>query len=390
MIWLAFAVPAVAQLEGRFYLDKSRFVVGEPVYLHFEVMNTGKEPVEILAANPYSFCAGYQLKISDGSPPRAHPTPSCTPLGEGGSCASGHGPLRPGERKTEDILLDFKYNLAKPGTYYLTAIRNLPYGTAEDVRGGGPKLSVTAHLEIVMGIGDEASLKAIWQPYLADLTGKDPRKRDEAALVISRVAPLFLEDTIIGMLNSDTTRGLVLPALRKLNTARTRKALADFAAQPGNQYRTLAIHYLGEIGDHTYFPLLLSIAQSSELGEEGKQTVTIAAARLGGDESLPLLLTLLDSNQKMDRIYAVQGMYVSASRKAVPVLIDLLRDRDDFVARMAPGTLVNLTHRSPVRVGPYEKDPTAQYPAWSRWWILHGQTAPIYGPEECGEVEPLE
>lgn len=146
------------------------------------------------------------------------------------------------------------------------------------------------------------------------------------------------------------------------------------------------------MGDRDYYPLVLRAATSFEPGSNTRQTAIRAAAELGKDESVPFLASLLQSHVKWNRINAVQGMYESASRESVPYLIGLLLDKDDFIAQMAAGTLVGLTHRTPVSGGPIErsKNPVAQHPAWSRWWSLLGSTAPIYRPEDCGEVEPLE
>lgn len=390
--WVILAAPAFAQLQGRFYLDKNEFIAGEPVYLHFEVTNVGKETTQIQTAYRYSFCAGYQIKISDGSPPPVRPSDGCALGGKGGSCASSDAPLASGERKTEDLLLNDERDLSKPGMYYITATRVLPYGTASQVlTSNGPKFLLTEHFRIAIRRGDEITLKAILHPYIDDLAAKDQERNSEAQIVIGSVAPLFLEGKILEMLNSDSHRGFAMGALRKMNTARSRKALAEVATKNG-EWQEQAIRYLGEMGDRNYYPLVLRAAKTFEPGSNTRQTAIRAAAELGKDESVPFLASLLQSHVKWNRINAVQGMYESASRESVPYLIGLLLDKDDFIAQMAAGTLVGLTHRTPVSGGPIErsKNPVAQHPAWSRWWSLLGSTAPIYRPEDCGEVEPLE
>ena len=55
---------ASAQLEGRLYLDKDEYQVGEPVYLRFDLTNNGTEPMQVITGNSYSFCGGYQIEIS--------------------------------------------------------------------------------------------------------------------------------------------------------------------------------------------------------------------------------------------------------------------------------------------------------------------------------------
>lgn len=388
--WLVLSSSALAQLQGQFYIDKEKFIVGEPVYLHFKITNTGTTTLQILTAYRYSFCAGYLIKVSDGSPAPVHPSDGCSERTPGGSCASSDGPLGPGETKTEDILLNYHHSLGKPGTYQITASRDLPYGTTEPVLTfGGPRFRTTTQLKIMIESGDETRLKGILKPYVADLTSEDQSRNSEAHLVLGSVAPLFLENMILGMLNSESSREFAVTTLGKMNTQRSRKALADVASRDG-EWQETAIRSLGEMGDVTYFPTLLRAASNSKPGSNVRQTAIRGAAQLGHDKVMPFLLSLLQSNDYWDRINAVQGMYESGSRQAVPSLIVLLRDNDDFIARMAADVLVTLTHRTPVTSGPYEKDPVAQYQVWQRWWSAHGTTALIFGPRDCGEVEPFE
>ena len=307
----------------------------------------------------------------------------------GGSCASGAGSLGSGQTKTESILLNYQHDFSKPGTYEITATRELPYATADqDVRPNGPMFYTTARLKFEIDRGDEATLEAILKPYVADLTAKDDHRNTEAHIVIGSVAPLFLEDNVLAMLNSETTRGFAVTTLGKINTTRSRRALAGVASGD-SEWKGSAIQELGAMGDPTYYPLVLRAAQNSKPGSGMRQTAIRAAAELGHDQVIPFLLTLLQSSEKWDRINAVQGMYESGSRLAVAPLIDLLRDYDDFIARMAAGVLVTLTHRTPVSSGPYEKNAPAQYEVWRRWWSKYGETAPIYGPKDCGEIEQL-
>ena len=364
--------------------------MGEPVYLHFKATNISTTSVNILAADPYSFCAGYQVKVSDGSPTPVNPNDGCSQRPAAGSCASSSSLLGPSETKTEDILLNGRHGLEKPGTYEISATRELPYGTAEEVlRFSGPKFKITSHLKIEIKSSDEATLRRVLQPYVDNLTSEDDYYNSEAHRAIRSVAPLFLEERILGMLNSESSREFAVSTLGKMNTPSSREALADVASKNG-ELQEEAVRYLGKMGDSTYFPLLLDIVSRSEPSSNLKQTAIRAAAQLGHDQCAPFLLTLLSSSDRWDRINAVQGMYESGSRQVVPQLFELLRDKDDFIARMAAGVLVTLTHRTAVSSGPYEKNPLAQYQLCLQWWSSHAGTAPIFGPNDCGEIESLE
>jgi hypothetical protein len=46
------SLPAVAQLTGKFYLDKTTFAPGEPVFLYFKLSNKGSDTVEIVIPDP--------------------------------------------------------------------------------------------------------------------------------------------------------------------------------------------------------------------------------------------------------------------------------------------------------------------------------------------------
>ena len=51
---LFWSVPAIGQINGRFYLEKTVFASGEPVFLYFEVSNSGPEVHGIVRADPYA------------------------------------------------------------------------------------------------------------------------------------------------------------------------------------------------------------------------------------------------------------------------------------------------------------------------------------------------
>jgi hypothetical protein len=56
---------AAAQLEGHFSLSKTSYSAGEPIFLVFEVENTGSQPILIKTANPLSFCGGYKIEVGE-------------------------------------------------------------------------------------------------------------------------------------------------------------------------------------------------------------------------------------------------------------------------------------------------------------------------------------
>ena len=77
---LCYSTPAIGQIVGRFYLEKNTFALGEPVFLNFEVSNSGREPEDIIRADPYSFCAGYEIHLSSDPSPWGHLSALCVSL----------------------------------------------------------------------------------------------------------------------------------------------------------------------------------------------------------------------------------------------------------------------------------------------------------------------
>ncbi len=116
----------------------------------------------------------------------------------------------------------------------------------------------------------------------------------------------------------------------------------------------------------------------------------LGAARLGGEDALPYVLSLLNDSNPFGHGNGVQALSETGSRQAVRILIELLRSRQVDVGRGASIGLVRLTHRSPLPTGKWYSDtPSNDYLAWMRWWIREGDRAPIYGPSQCGSIYPL-
>jgi hypothetical protein len=209
--------------------------------------------------------------------------------------------------------------------------------------------------------------------------------------VIGSLAPHFLEDTIVAMTSSRSTLSFALIGLRRMNTERSRKVLAEIVQRTkGYSYeKEQAIRYLSEMGDKKYFPLLLSEASNKEPNQS--RDYVLAAARLGGEDALSYVNSLLANPDGFLRANGVMALPETGSRRAVPLLIDLLRDSDTGIARFASGGLIHLTHRSPLKSGQgYSEGPSADYASWLRWWSAEGDRATIYGPQQCGVILSLE
>ena len=381
---------ASAQLEGRLYLDKDEYQVGEPVYLRFDLTNNGTEPMQGVTGSSYSFCGGYRIEIS--SDPSADLS-SCSILGFGWSCAGGAWAIAPGETRHDKVLLNYEHDLSKAGIYSVRASRTLNYGSPAAALAdlnSGVQLKTESVFHIVVEDGNPENLIGTFQPYVADLQSKDEERQREAAMVIGTLAPPFLEDTILSMLDSPVTRPFALTGLRHLNTSRSREALAKIVEDTsGYSYgKEQAIKYLSEMEDKNYLPLLLDEAKKQEPNQA--RDYVLAAAQLGGEDAMPYVASLVSSSDAFSRANGVMALPLTGSRRAVPVLIDLLLSPDVDLARLASIGLIRLSHRSPFETGQwFSNSPSNEYANWIGWWRLRGDDAPIYGPSQCGKIEQL-
>jgi HEAT repeat protein len=91
------------------------------------------------------------------------------------------------------------------------------------------------------------------------------------------------------------------------------------------------------------------------------------------------------------RANGVMALPQTGSRRAVPILIELLRNPNPDIGRLASIGLIHLTHRSPFEAGRWFIDPPSnEYQDWFRWWMVRGDGAPVYGPSQCGVIEHLD
>jgi len=372
--------PAIAagQVKGRFYLQKENYAPGDPVFIYFEVTNSGTEPLEVLSALPYSFCSGYHLKVSTDTAPYS----SCGPTGYGGSCASSGVTLAPGESRTERILLNFEHKIGADGNYEVDAVRELPYGPAGTLDFFKTPLTVRERLHF--RVGDEVSPDtAAMQALVEQLRSSDPVARNEAARALASLAPPSLEGLLLTFADNPELRPWAPLAFHRLNTPRSLEGLAELLhkTEPGTNEHMQSAGFLAETGDPRWFPLLLEVAQ-----ENAKiNNYVYAAAESGGDQMLPALLILLRSpDAELVRLNAISGFGYTGSRAAMPILLDLMRSPDAVTAGRANWGLQQLTHRSA------SGDAQAQYLQWMRWWSREGADAPIYkATAPCTEIRPL-
>jgi len=382
---LLFCWPSVmlGQMTGRIYLEKDTFAVDEPVFLYFEITNSGTKTQNVHRADPYSFCSGYQIHISTD----LSPSSSCSPMWAGGSCASSAFPLAPGKRHTERILLNYEHKIDAPGDYELQAEIHLPYASADLEYFKAAKRSLDVRDYLRFRVDQNASPADITlEAWVELLHSSDSATRREAARTLASLAPKSLENTLMDFADKPEFREWAPLAFHRLNTDRSLKGLAELLRKTEPNEDTQSARYLGESGDPKWFPLLLEGAKKH--ANDG--AYVYPAAESGGDQALPFLIPLLQSSDnEYTRPIAVSALGHTGSRAAIPILLELLQSSDSGTAERALYGLRNLTHRT-VSGDVSNLNPQSQYPAWAQWWTREGSQARIYKANECGEFKPLE
>jgi HEAT repeat protein len=380
------ATAVQAQLQGHISMAKQQYLAGEPIYVHFDVTNTGKQALQYAAADPYlEKCSGYHIEVSSGVASQNSSCHAAAPE----ECTASVELLAPGETLRQNILVNYAHNVGKPGSYDIYARRTLKYGpmTSGELASLNGNYQLEARFQIDVYRADPNALKNIYQVYVKNLESQDPEIQREAERAIVSGAPPWLEDVIFGMMRRYTSREFALLGLKNLNTPRAREALAKLV-QNTSEYtpeNETATAYLAQMGDKKYFPVLrdLAVKQVSDQGSE----YIVAAAELGGDDAIPFLKNMLESNDSSSRANAVAGLEKTGSREAVPLLIESLKNTDANLGRAALVGLAELTHYT---AGPNDNDPPAEeYGRWQAWWTANGASAQIYGPRQCGEVQKL-
>ncbi len=368
---------ARGQLQGQISMAKDLYLAGEPIYVHFEVTNVGKDPVEYSAGDAYEWCGGYLVEVSSG-PPLLHPSCAARRASE---CGTADQILAAGETVRQNILVNYAHDVRGPGNYDIRAVRLMNYRPITGVGTlltDGKDFKIEKSLRIQVARSDRDALEAVYRVYVRNLASQDDEIQREAERAIVSGAMPWLEDTIVGMVRQYRSREFALLGLRNLNTPRSREELAKIV-QSTSQFtpeNETAVGYLGQMGDKKYFPMLLELAKKAD-PEQGREYV-LAVAELGGEDAVPYLRELLGSADANARANGVVGLGVTGRPAAVPVLIEAWKGSDAELGKLAANALTGLTHRS-----------SEQEQKWATWWAAAGNSAKVYGPRECGEVEAL-
>ncbi len=374
-------------LIGRFYPEKETYLLGEPVFIVYQVKNEGEKPVRWGSGSFYGPCTGGFTFEVPGAVYQPEWQPGCHAILA--SCLGSVGELGPGEESVQRFLLNERFDFREPGTYDVTAMTPAP---VQPDSGAVEEKEFKSSFRITLVQGDPEELQAAFRPYVQRLKMGDTLRAREAVVAITKLAPPFLEDLIVSLArNSDEEySSLAIDALLRLNTPQARATLAQLAEQRRFQVPAVeqkVIETLGKTGDRAYLPVLVGLAKDSY--RFNRYSAALALGELGRVEAVPFLLPLLQDRDPLVREGAVGGLAGTQSREAVPGLLSMFTDPDAEVRESAVSSFTSLTHAPGVFNSADAAGAEQAKTRAVRWWLLNGERSSIYGPQGCSETQPL-
>jgi hypothetical protein len=349
----------------------------------------GNDPIWVDFGPVDMFCQKFSIEV-----PGADSAREQWGCGIGGSCGSGLVEIAPKKTTAVRQLLNREFRLQRTGAYIVRAQTNVTIRN-QNLWSSPPldEFKVSDNLTINVQQGDDGELQAAFEPVVNELSSTDLVRRGEAAAAIIETAPPFLEDILIDLAKTNYSFA-GMTALRKVDTEKTRNALAQIATESGSQMiRVEAIRNLGRAGDGTHLPTLLQLMKSTDIQIQGAAAEAVAS--LGGSKVVPAITALLSSVDVQRREAGANGLEYTHAREAVPILIGLLLDPDAGIRQTAVSGLELLTHRVAFDGNQWADvttPPSARnvHQRWVRWWKSQGKSIEIHGMNDCVGPESLD
>jgi hypothetical protein len=400
------------QVEIRMDLSNSTILLGEPVWVLLTARNPSKAPLKF---NPGDYC------FMDGEMPVVAVVPDAVPGngksekcqygGAGGDCFMGGNTttLSPEQSATWRYLLEGNFHLVHAGTYRI----ELTSHPGKAFQSGTPPSSVSAKpapvtqtLTLKVLPQDNAALLALETQMAANVEAEISSPKRMAVPMEDREAS-FRESQNIRRVRSGLAaqpapgmeqvfehwlqlpndyEGDAITGLKNLNSKESRGALAKIAGtpnKPNSHIEEAATYALADMGDATYFPLMVQLLASPN--ERVRRAAIQGVGNLGGDAAVPVLLEEMRTAPNIERNDAMSVLGSTKSRAAVKALIDLTGGNgNDYQNTWWP--LFVLTHYKLPNVT-YRRTAEQTHDAWQRWWDAGGKDSPLYSPYQCATKE---
>lgn len=382
-------------LETSMRLGKQQYLVGEPIVLTFIARYKGSAAnASLTEPDPYGQCGSYHLVVVPVAPKLERQSgPPCAPLFHefNISCMFGGIGLAAGAEVQERILLNRLHDFTQPGAYAVSVTRPLSYFESwnKSHKANRPvgRASATFAFTIVAPRSPD-DLKNSFSPFLTDLSSGSYKQKVEAASVISNLAAPFLEPYLLQMISTPQLRAQAIAGLLRLNTEEGRAAIFNFVSQDhaSSEDQKLAIAALGEMGDASYGPRLLTLIEATD-DKHRNHKLLVSAARLNPSAADVVIQQLLRSPSEADRENGVRALAATERPQALPVLVHMLGDSSYQVRSAAATGLVSLTRQTPSESGFFwtGSDPAADAPFWEDWLKANPQL-PIHLLRDCPEA----
>jgi hypothetical protein len=381
-----FVSPAVwaQEVTGRFFPEKERYLVGEPIIIDFEVVN-GTDKVAEIGTGNCLWMNPRQFEVDNASPAKHIGVYTCAAQATAGSCLGSFVEIPSGGKYLERFLLEGPFQIDSPSIYHIRAKRE------QEIRRKGTQevlanLKAESNFDLPLRSPEDHELEAAYQPFFNDLHSKDLIVKYFAASAVTQKPPRFAEAAILVLANDEP--GPSIGGLERLATPAARAKLLEMASISSPEYlRQASIQALGEMGNSDDCDAMLNIARQSENYTRGE--AYIASAQLCKEQAVPTLLRLLPAADDQLLVYIATALENTYSRNAVPPLITLLSNPDESVRRGAEQALATLTHQRS-QYGIADADSARESNRdWSTWWARNGAAANIYGPDACIEPQVL-
>jgi hypothetical protein len=388
---------AQASYVARFKMEKSSYILGEPIFCDFTLHNAGTQTLLFSYRFP-SRAANRDLPQEPrfsireaGSRAPADPAPH--PCGGArGSVVYGTVTLPPGRTHTERWLLNQWARFARPGKYRVHAERRLPLKTVNSTTNAVSTQPIAYalaldNLTFEIAPSTPAQRRATLEPYAKLLMAPDSRGFAEAFLVATTLPQSFFMDRLAQLAAAPEKehrweRDAALEGLARLGT---RPAWDDILAIARNgklddALRAYAILLLGERADPKSVPAMLQLLAAAPASL--RDDILRALGFFRDPRANQVLFDQLHSPRASDRVNAILGVRNLESKNAVPALLAMLDDPDDQVRQVANFALQGLTGRKfKAPDTSSSKEATGLAKRWHDWWLKHEATfQPIRQP----------
>jgi hypothetical protein len=368
------AMPAFAQVDVVAQLEKSEYLEGEPIVVIVNVTNIGEESVSYLGSCP----CGVALTVV-GVARRVPPDIFGCGSGFGGSVCGcgGYGtPLKKGQRISFRYLLR-EYSL-KPGRYKLI-VSGTP-GASGNQTNPAPGSQLEQTLDFGIRKGEEEDLKQAMANYISEASDNTLRGIDAREAISESALPF--QEPLIARFASEGNYSAI-QALGRIGNAESRADLKKLYYESRTTHRgfgiMLTLACIGHPDDASFFAEVLRERASeffeNEYFHPDVPYAALGLGRIGGDESVRCLKDAIKGANPGILSYIIQALGNTRSRLAVPVLLDIYKNRRNPSAGSdVCKALVTLTH--------YPKCGD-NYQELKRWWNKNGSIIKIYGNDSC-------